>query len=211
MASKYNRVLPAIIAAVGWLGVLLQLKVAAGHALAQGQEAWRGIVDALCYFTVLTNILVSLTATMRALGTRSVLTRPSALAASAVYIAVVALIYSLLLRSLWAPEGVHRIADQILHDLTPLLYVLWWVLWAPKGGLHFRDAVWWLGYPLAYFAFSLLLGAASGRYLYPFADVAAHGLPAVARNGVMLLALFLLLGTVLVAAARVLPGRERRV
>ncbi len=203
------RPLAALVALTGWLGVVLQLYVSGTRAVAHGEPAWSGVLDALCYFTVLTNILVSVTVTLVALGIRARLTRPPALAATAVYIIVVGVIYSLLLRSLWAPVGLHRVADQALHDLTPVLYSAWWVFCAPKGGLRYVHALMWLGYPLAYFAFSLVLGAATGRYLYPFADIQAHGATAVARNGAMLMGLFLVLGAALIAAARVLPGRLR--
>ncbi|MBS0377055.1 MAG: Pr6Pr family membrane protein [Proteobacteria bacterium] len=203
------RPLAGLVALAGWLGVVLQLALSARRAMAHGEPAWSGVLDALCYFTILTNILVSVTATLVALGKRTWLTRPPALAAAAVYIIVVGVIYSLLLRSLWAPVGLQRLADQALHDLTPILYAGWWALCAAKGGLRIADALAWLGYPLAYFAFSLVLGATTGRYLYPFADVQAQGWPAVVRNGALLVALFLVLGAALIAAARALPGRQR--
>jgi hypothetical protein len=60
----------------------------------------------------------------------------------------------------------------------------------------------WLLYPLAYFLLSLIAGAHTGRYLYPFGDVAAHGLAVVLRNGVLILMLYLGLGLAAVTIAR---------
>ncbi len=200
--APWARAWLCVLTLLAWLGILLQLWIAGTAAARRGEPFWHGVGLALCYFTVLTNIWVALVSTRLASGGGGLLSAPGTLAASAVYIAVVGLIYSLLLRQLWAPVGLHRLADQILHYVTPLLFVSWWLVCAPKSGLRFADALKWLLYPLAYFAFSLLLGAASGRYLYPFADTGAHGLATVLRNGVLLLGLFLGLGVVAVAAGR---------
>ena len=197
-----SRLWIGVIAVTGWTGVLLQLWIAAAAAAGQQQAPLQGVLWALCYFTVLTNILVSITASAVALGHRGRLTGSSALAAVAVYIGVVGLIYSLLLRSLWSPLGVHRLADQILHDVTPVLYVAWWAVCAPKARLAWAAAVRWLAYPLAYILFSVVLGALTGRYLYPFADIGVRGVGAVVRNGLLMLVLFAGLGCAAVAYSR---------
>jgi hypothetical protein len=154
--SPLNRALLILIALVGWLGIVLQLWVSARLAMHHGHSPWHGIVQALCYFTVLTNILVTLIATRLTWSApgHGLLGRPGTLAAAAVYIVVVGLIYALLLRSLWAPSGLQRLADALLHTLLPVLFVLWWLLYAPTQGLRWSEPVRWLGYPLAYFAFS---------------------------------------------------------
>ena len=98
--------------------------------------AWHSLLSALSYFTVLTNLLVTVLVSARAAraSARSFLSRPGTLAAGAVYIGVVGIIYSLVLRALWAPSGLHKAEDVILHDLIPVLYPLWWLWFAPKGG-----------------------------------------------------------------------------
>jgi hypothetical protein len=193
-----------VIALAGWVGLVLQLIVSVRKGMADVTPAWHSILFALSYFTVLTNLLVTVLVSARVgrISSRNVLSRPGTLAAAAVYILVVGIIYSVLLRTLWAPSGMHKAADVILHDLMPVLYLLWWLLFAPKGGLTWSDPFKWLAYPLAYFAFSLVLGHFTGRYLYPFADIPAVGLAAVARNGALLLVLFWGLGLVAVLTAR---------
>ena len=202
-----GRALLALVAGLSWLGLALQLGISMRLAAAHGQAPLRGALDALCYFTVLTNLLVAVVATLALAQVRTALTARATLAAVGTYIFVVGLIYTLLLRALWAPTGLHKIADALLHDVVPVAYLLWWTGFAPRGGLGWSQPLRWLGYPLAYFVFSLVLGAATGRYRYPFADVATLGLPAVARNGALLLALFLALGFSAVALDRVLSRR----
>jgi hypothetical protein len=198
-----NRLLLIVVAVLAWLGVVLQLWVAAQAALRAGHSPLRAILDALCYFTVLTNLALAVVVSARLAGVRwALLSSRATLAAVAVYIFVVGMIYSLLLRSLWAPSGLHKLADALLHDLVPLGYLIWWLGFAPKQGLRWSQAFTWLLWPLGYFVFSVLLGQASGRYLYPFADIAKLGLPTVLRNALLLLGLFWLLGLIAVAVGR---------
>lgn len=196
---------PALLrlsAALAWLGLGAQLAASMRLALASGRPALAGALEALGYFTVLTNLLVALVSSACLAGRPEPLKRPGVVAAVATYIFVVGLIYSLLLRALWAPSGLQRLADVLLHDAVPLLYVVWWVGWGPRGRLSWGQPLLWLAWPLAYFAFSLARGALTGRYLYPFADVGTLGVAAVARNGVLLLVLFTALGLGAVALER---------
>ncbi len=205
-----SRALVTCVAVVAWAGVLLQLWLSARHAQQSGQSALHAALVVLCYNTVLSNILVALVATRVAVGgPGGWLTHTGTLAATAVYIFVVGLIYSLLLRSQWAPAGLFRLADGLLHDVTPVLYVLWWLLFAPKSGLHWSAPIKWLVYPLGYFLMSLVAGAYTGRYLYPFGDVAAHGLAPVLRNGALILVLYLGLGLAAVAIGRLISRAAR--
>ena len=121
----------------------------------------------------------------------------------------IGLIYALLLRTLWAPTGLHKIADAILHDLVPLAYTLWWIGFAPKGGLRWRQPLRWLAYPLAYFGFSVVLGSLTGRYLYPFVDLGALGVATLLRNAVLLGMLFWILGLGAVGLDRALSRAQR--
>ncbi len=207
-SAPLNRAFLIVIALLGWVGIVLQLLVSARLSMQQGHSAWHGIVQALCYFTVLTNILVTLSATRLAWwGARGFLGRPSTLAAAAVYIFVVGLIYALLLSSLWAPTGLHKLADAILHSLIPVLYLLWWLLYAPKQELRWSQPLKWLAYPLAYGAFFAILGTLSGKYLYPFTDLRNLGAAQVLRNTALLLLLFWGLGMAAVTLARFCGAR----
>jgi hypothetical protein len=149
-------------------------------------------------------------ATLQYQGGRGFLQSHGTRAATAVYIFVVGLIYSLLLRALRAPSGLHKVADAILHDLVPLAYTVWWLGFAPKGGLRWAQPVRWLGCPLVYCALSVGLGSLSGRYLYPFVDLDVLGsIATLLRNAALLALLFWVLGLAAVGIDRAL-GRTQR-
>jgi hypothetical protein len=126
------------------------------------------------------------------------------------YITIVGIVYSLVLRDLWNPQGLQKLADLLLHDVIPVVYLIFWLRFVPKGVLRWKDALQWLGFPAVYCAYSLVRGALTGWYPYPFIDAAQLGYAAVARNAILLLVAFLKIGLVLVALGQWLDGRVTR-
>ena len=84
--------------------------------------------------------------------------RASVQASTVVYITVVGVVYWLLLKHLWNPQGLQWVADTLLHTWQPIAYVVYWILFAPKRGLRWSDAAIWLTYPLVYVAYILVRG-----------------------------------------------------
>lgn len=107
---------------------------------------------------------------------------PAVSSGIAASIVVVSLAYNLLLRHLWSPTGFQFIADELLHDVMPLLFVIYWWRCVPKGTLHFKHIGGWVIYPLVYFGYVLLRGHLLGQYQYPFIDVDSLGYPQVFVN-----------------------------
>jgi hypothetical protein len=129
-------------------------------------------------------------------------------AATAAYIAIVGIVYRLLLRQLWNPQGAQWVADVILHDVIPIGYVLYWLVFAPRDGLRWQDAVAWLVYPGLYLLYVLARGAVSGLYPYPFVDVHMLGYGGVLARAAVLLLVFLGMGLLVVAVGRWTRGRS---
>ena len=86
----------------------------------------------------------------------------------AVYIFITGLVYFLILRYTWNPKGLPLVADVLLHYGMPLLYGIEWMLFTPKGFLHWQDALRWLVFPLGFVLWALFWGAIFGFYPYPF-------------------------------------------
>jgi hypothetical protein len=65
----------------------------------------------------------------------------------------------------------------ILHYFMPAVVLLDWLIFPPTKKLSLRLALIWLIYPLFYLAYSLVRGAITGWYPYPFIDPIASGWP----------------------------------
>jgi hypothetical protein len=199
-----GRIFACLGALLGWFTLALQLGLAIRFALARGLSVADGFVIYLGFFTVLTNILVALVLSSATLhpGSRAFLGRVPVKSAVAVHITIVALVYNLLLGR--APAAPQLIADTLLHDVMPPLYIIYWAIFVPKGLPRWIDPVYWLIYPIIYFAYILARGAIIGSYPYSFLDAGALGYPRLALNAVALFVGFLAAGLVCVAIDRAL-------
>ncbi|MGB6777089.1 MAG: Pr6Pr family membrane protein [Terriglobales bacterium] len=219
--AKIARFSAAIIVLLAWHALALQLYLVIVTARATGVPVGTAVTNYFSFFTISTNLLIALVLTLSLKTTPSNAStfalRPTVQSAIAVYIVIVGIVYSLALRSLWAPEGLQKIADVILHDAIPLLYLLYWLMFVrtgndkSKNSLRFRDVPTWLAYPALYLVYSLVRGAITGIYLYPFIDVGKLGYAHVALNAFVLLCAFLGTSLLLVAIARWMPPRDHSV
>jgi hypothetical protein len=188
-----------VMALVGWIAVGVQIGLVVRIYTNARLPVIDGIVDALSYFTVVTNLLVAIVVTIAGQGySNSFWTRPGTMSAAAVYIFSVGLFYTLLLSALWHPVGLELAADVALHDLIPILYTIYWIFFVPKGTLHWSQPFYWLAYPALYMAYSMLRGVLISRYQYPFANVTTMGYWRVIANSAMLLGGIYILGLIVV-------------
>jgi hypothetical protein len=200
----------AVIAGLGWFGLIVPLYFDVHGALVKDMSIPVTLINYFSYFTTETNLLIALMLTIFCARPQAeqFLTRPSVQSALVVYIIIVGVVYAVLLRNLWDPHGLQLLADMVLHDAMPFLYPLYWLVFLPKGSLRWSDPAWWLVYPVLYFLYSMLRGAAYGTYLYPFLDVAQLGVARAWVNGAFLLVIFFCLGVVLTAFDRALASGE---
>lgn len=197
------KVAAGLIALVAWVGLAVQYYATRAMGYSVAEALW----ILVRFFTILTNILLAVVMTLVAFGRR---VSPFLLGGTAMAILLVGIVYMTLLRGLLELSGGALLADMLLHKVTPVLAALWWLAFAPKGGLANRDPFGWALYPLAYFPYALARGAIEGTYAYPFINVLKLGLPAVLLNAVVIAGAFLFAGLALVALDRRLgaPGRS---
>lgn len=193
-----------VIAVVGWLAIALEFYLTLAQPRSEGVDAGERIIRFFSYFTILTNLLVAIATTAIAFfpTTRpgKFFSRPGVQTAVAVYITIVGVVYSLLLRA--SLTGLWAVADHAVHDVIPIAYVAFWFICTAKSGLRFIEPLKWLAYPVVYFAYSLVHGAYSGWYPYNFADMNVLGYAVGLRNAGLVLASFFVLGIVFVAVGR---------
>jgi hypothetical protein len=196
----------SVAALIGWFALALQFYLMIVRAPSGVAAIAATIVSYFSFFTILTNILVAAVLTFTRWGPSSgwgsFFSRPTVQTATATYIAIVGITYSLLLRELWSPTGAQKLADVLLHDGMPVIFMLFWLIWVHKERLGWKDAVTWLIYPFSYLIYLLIRGAFTGLYPYPFIDVTSLGYPRMMINAVGFLFLFLGVGLCAVGTGR---------
>lgn len=183
----------ALTAAVALASLLLQYQLllrVPGLGTAEATLRYLG------YFTILSNIFVAAVCLAVARGRGDGLAGPVPRAAVALFIGITGVIYVIVLRPLWHPQGAQWWADTGLHYAVPVLYLLGWLA-GPHGGLHRRGLLAALAFPAVYFGWALLVGRLSGQYPYPFLDLSALGIALVVRNALAVGLVFGVVGALL--------------
>jgi hypothetical protein len=199
-SEKLTRAWFAVTAVVALAGLVTQ--VAATASAPDGRVA-----NLLCFFTIDSNLLVTITSALVALGAARGRLFTVLWLDALVGIIVTGIVYQVALAGLYELHGLSLFADTMLHKVTPILFVLGWLLAAPRGVLGWRTVWWSLLYPLAWLAFTLPRGAITGFYPYPFVDAGTLGYGQVALNCVFIGLFF----TALAAGAYLYDRRLARV
>lgn len=192
----------AVAAVVGWAALVLQYLLITEN-IGVGLGTWRFVG----FFTILANIGVTLIATAVALGRQNRLTDARGRLMGVTSIVTVGITYSLLLRSIWSPQGWQKVADVALHDGMPILFLGLWLL-MPHGKLGWRDLKWALAFPALYLAYALARGAIDGWYAYYFLNPATQGLDELALSATGILALIALIAAGAIAVDMRMGRRE---
>jgi hypothetical protein len=190
----------AIVALVAWIGLAVQLRASIGLAGSAGAALWA----MFRYFTVIANLIVAVVFTALAAGRAA---SAALLGGVTLTILLVGVVYAVLLHGLLELSGGAALADLLLHIVVPILVPLWWLAFAPKGGLARRDPLIWAILPLVYFGYGLARGANEGTYPYPFMNPAKLGWHLVLFNAFMLAVGFIAAGNFLIMLDRLLARR----
>jgi hypothetical protein len=199
--KDFGRISAAILVALAWFALTVRFSFSVYQAVSHSQPVGAALVRFFSFFTIETNLLLATVLTISVVRSQAdhVMLRPSVKSAVTAYIIIVGLVYAILLRHLAHLQGLQLFADNILHVAIPILYPLYWLAFVPKKRLQWSDPFLWLIFPLAYFVYTLLRGAAFGIYPYPFFDVAKLGYARVSVNALILLGVFCGVGLIVTA------------
>lgn len=201
--SAIARIAAGLVALVAWFGLAVQFNASLAQVGAVPDTIW----VMLRYFTVIANLLAALVLAAAVIGGYR-LTSPSLLGGVTIAMVLVGIVYALLLRGMIELSGGAKLADDLLHVVTPILVPLFWLLLAPKGGLRSGDPWRWTLLPVGYFAYALARGALEGRYAYPFLDGPKVGWLQVATTATVMALCFVLAGFALLWLDRALARRR---
>ena len=105
-------------------------------------------------------------------------------------------------------EVVLRVADKLLHVVVPLLAVVGWAVFGPRGRADRSLLLPSLIFPVGWLAYTLVRGAVAGWYPYPFLDVALQGYPKALLACAGVAVLLIALTQAAISLDRRLPGER---
>jgi hypothetical protein len=203
-SAKSEQIFLAIGAVTIWFSVITQLYLMLENRSTPLSEV---LIRFLSYFTIQTNILTGICFTTLLLKPSSAwgkfFSNAQVLTAICSYISFVGLAYSILLRKLWHPTGLQQLVDELLHSVNPVIFILYWLIFVSKAELQWKNVLGWLIYPVLYLIYTLIRGALSGVYPYPFVDVNELGYTKMFLNDFGLIFAFLLLSLLFIAIGKI--------
>ena len=157
------------------------------------QMGW-STVNFFSFFTIQSNVLVVFLLLAIGIGNLVGVTKniASFRGALTLYISMTGIIYFLLLAgNETALQTTIPWVNIVLHYLLPVVVIADWIAFPPKNNVPFTYALAWLVYPLAYLLYSLIRGAVTGWYPYPFLNPLTTGWP-----NVVAMCLIIAIGTI---------------
>lgn len=156
------------------------------------------VLNFFSYFTNLSNIFAALVLLL------SVFTKKSRFQELAIYIAtvnmvIVGLVFAVLLRNVDLGALLPWV-NTLLHVVTPIAILLNWLVTPPASPLTGKHLLLSLVFPSLYLAYTLVRGASTGWYPYPFLNPAhVGGYGVVAAYSLAITATFVLASGALLA------------
>jgi hypothetical protein len=195
------RIFLVLLAVLAWFALAAQLYIIIRY---RNSSVGATVIQYFSYYTILTNLMIAWVTTALFIRKEDTSKRQKLLTAILVYIMTVGLTYNTILRSLWKPQGLQLLADNLLHSIIPVLYLIFWIFFVRKQSLQWKDVFPWLIYPLVYLVCILIRGAYFGVYPYPFVDVVKLGYARVMFNALVVAAVILLFSLLFIGISKVL-------
>ena len=84
--------------------------------------------------------------------------------------------FAIFLQALYHPTGFAAFSNIVLHYLTPILFIVDWILTENEKRYKWKYLPFWTIYPVGYLVFSFIHGSITGDYLYPFLNISFLGI-----------------------------------
>lgn len=181
-----------------WLGLIVIALSTFGYP--EIEVTPLGLTNFFSYFTIQSNILVGLFCGYLLLRKNSFKPLEQTLQLGTLLdISITFIIYQTILAATWNPQGLAFVGNFFIHTLTPILFVVYWLVFQEKKQMQFKYALYWLVYPVLYVVYTLIRGAIVNWYPYPFLDASVISIGQVLINVLGITALFFVGAIVFVA------------
>jgi hypothetical protein len=118
------------------------------------------------------------------------------------YITTTFFFFAVLLQGLYHPTGFAAFSNVVLHYLTPILFIVDWILTEDEVRYKWKHLPIWTLYPVCYLVFSFIHGSFTGDYLYPFLNINYLGVVGYIISLSFLIGLGLIFGSTYIAINR---------
>ena len=157
-------------------------------------------------FTYQTNLIITIWLTLAVLWynkpeTLKKITGPLK-GAFTLYITITFLFFAVLLAPLYQPTGFAAFSNLVLHYITPIAFIVDWILTETKLRYRWSYMLYWIIYPICYLVFSFIHGTFTGNYLYFFLDISELGILGYALFVSVLITVGVVLGCLYIAINR---------
>lgn len=187
----------AATAVVVAVALVMQLAVAASSPGIVFPNPVARTANVLAFFTIQSNIIVGITTGLLAhRPDRDSWWFRTFRLDGLICILVTFAVYHTVLAGLADLTGWAKTADVLLHTVVPAMCVLGWAAFGPRGRLIGTVVLGSVLYPLAWLAVTLIRGAITDWYPYPFLEAPRLGYPKVVLNSLLIAAVFLALAAV---------------
>ncbi len=92
------------------------------------------------------------------------------------YITITFIFFAILLSPSYQPTGFAAFSNLVLHYITPIAFIVDWVLTETKIRYEWSYLGYWIIYPIGYIVFAFLHGTFTGSYIYFFLDISQLGI-----------------------------------
>jgi hypothetical protein len=200
-----GRIFAACIAAAAWIGLIVQFA-----ELQRANSVVMSLWVMFAFFTITTNVLVAVVFSSIAIN-YGVLRTDWIIAGTMLSILLVGVVNALLLWGQLELSGGSALVDKLLHVVTPVCALLFWIFFARKGGLTWRHPPLWAIYPLVYLVYGVARGVTTGKYAYPFLNVLTLGWSRTALNALSIAIAFMVCGYAIVWIDNRIGSRARAI
>lgn len=192
---------------IGLAALILQFALTIPASLEAGRSLVMALIHFFSYFTIQTNLILVLVyaAVLSNSPLLDLFRKPETRVMIAALISLVMVFYHFVLAQSWAPEGMWKVADVMLHYVTPLFYLIWFAVLRYSQVVRFAAIPFMLIYPLVYVAYVLVRGAIIGEYPYAIFAADEIGYASVAVNCLVLLIAVSVLMVIAIFIDRIAP------
>ncbi len=118
------------------------------------------------------------------------------------YITITFIFFAVLLAPFYQPTGWAAFSNLVLHYITPIAFIVDWILTETKLRYKWKYLLYWILYPLGYLVFAFIHGTFTGNYIYYFIDISALGILGYVLFVSILITAGIVIGSVYIAINR---------